>query len=636
MANIKIQDFGMAPGSVVPVYRDVASAGQVGQQISQLSAQLGDVAMEFDQRRQNLAENATREFAAQQIQGAKDTVAQSMEANPNDPDAWLKAYDDAANNLPFAVQDYAGNSGLRSEKLKPVTQAVGGQLAALRADVERSATKYRIHENNNTLLLSAQDAANNNDMLRAKELVDQADLSPSEKAVKIKTLETEGMRYRVTAAIAASSLDPIYDPNDPTKVIPNKTPQAIVSELSATGKNGEFLNYVGLSAFERQALIDRASQRLMVLSSEREAKKAKEFNDALSTGAKNAVRFFGRVNSEESLNNLTTQLASGDADALRQSIRADVPGLNDESVNMIADGMLLAYDDPEKGAQLTMAIQARKDTLEKAAVLEEKAAVLEENRRLRKEASQLSKFTQEQGSIASGKGTLKYVDALLDTGKISAEQHQQLTDQIIASVDVADKRFSSINDGLALYAYNTLSKFYADPTTSLEGLTPEGKRLYGDMAENFFESDTYQDYQALINKITLAKNTVTIGGSTKSVPVSEEAKVRALQNVAFFHMLDLNDNDLSGAGFWFADKELDPAVVKRAKAAYSDVLKSSTASLMTPGELGNRLVRITEGMQRINEDYAGDDAAINKAFDELLHTEKEGLAQDAVETLFLP
>jgi len=604
MANIRLSDLGAPPASVIPVYRDVQAAGQVGRQVSELAGQLGSVMAEIKQRKTALADTATQQYANQQVQSIKDAVAQSMTDNPNDPDTWRRTFAQNMVKVPTAVSDYAAKNDLPSNRSSLVMQGVNGQLEALAADVERSVSSYRVKENNATIFQSAQLAADNNDMKAAESLVNSMELSPSERRENILKLQTNGLRNRMTAAISAAAT-----PEDAS---------SLGYQLAQTDDKGAFV-IQGMSVYDRQALMDRAAQKQRELEAKQAQDNATAYRQALVVSARTATRLVSSLQSSQSLDRLLAATGTGSRDTISDAIGADV---TDERLRgTFVDALLRVSEDENASAQFYSALEARKSTV----ATQELAA---ETRALEAERGRLATFSSLQSNIAKGKGTRVAVDALHDVKHISDEQYNSLVAQIDASVEATLGQNLSIYDDLALRYYDSFRRFYGgDKPLTGEQISQDAKGAVTDrMVSRMFGRSTYQDYNDFMDRILKDKE-------NKEFP-TDESKMRAIQNAAFLQLMDLNDGALENAGWAWRDEKLSPTVVTRAKQLYGEFLNMTATQRLEPRDAGRRLQRITARIMEIQDKYGDDPKAVNKAFDDLSGSEKKEVSRQAAEEVF--
>ena len=544
MANIRRIDLGAPPSSVVPVYQDVYAAGAVGRAAMSVGEGLSDLGRSLanvDQRKQALAGDATE---AKFIEGKAQLEAQLNEyqaANPTDYDGLRKMADEGQARLLTNVADFAKRQGLAPERFDAMRSRANAQLIGLTSDVHANIAKAQVKEADAQLENTATLFYNSGKYAEADELINRMQtVTSSQKEDFKRAKRLQGMVVRTRAAInSAQSADEL---------------SAVKRQLNAKDANGMYEYSPEMPFNSRMELLEVVDRRNAALTMAKIDESEKEAARIAKESVKNANSYLLTVNDVDAAENLLKAADSSDEAEISQNLSGLSPDLRQTVAKAIA-----SMDDDQR-AMFKNAVTSRIDAVTEKQVRQAESLAASQGMRKLEVSRQIDKGTV----LAST------VEELHKLGKISAEGRDELLSQLDASVEAFSRSGNELADKLALGLNAVFLK--------KNGAYDDVKRLDAYVIKNYTE---------LRSQILDPRN-----------GMSEEARFRAMQNVAFLQKLDLSDGDIDSS--WWKDERLKPDVREWIDSQLNIVIQKSKGSGLGAKEIGNMLFNVIYEGKHLN------------------------------------
>ena len=555
MANIRRIDLGAPPSSVVPVYQDVYAAGAVGRAAMAVGRGISDVGeamYNVNQRRQSLAADATYAKFLEGQAALESSIKEYQAKNPTDYDGLAKKTASGQADLVRSVADFAKRQGLEGTRFETVQSRVNANLSELTGNVRASIEKARVLEADEQLANTATLLRNSGKDKEADAAIDSMQsILPSKKEELKKTGRLQGMVVRTRAEInSAQSADEL---------------SAVKRQLNAKDANGMYEYSPEMPFNSRMELLEVVDRRNAALTMTKIGESEKEAARIAKESVKNANSYLRTVNDVDAAENLLKAADSSDEAEISQNLSGLSPDLRQTVAKAIA-----SMDDDQR-AMFKNAVTSRIDTVtEKQAIQAVSLA-----------ASQGMKKLEVSRQIDKGTVLASTVEELHKLGKISAEGRDELLSQLDASVEAFSRSGNELADKLAL---------------GLNAVFLKKNGAYDDVKS--LDAYVIKDYTELRSQILAPAN-----------GMSEEARFRAMQNVAFLQKLDLSDGDIDSS--WWSDERLKPDVREWMDAQLNIVIQKSKGSGLGAKEIGNMLFNIVDAGKHLNREE--EDAKRSKA-----------------------
>ena len=551
MANLKMVDLGAPPASMIPVQQDVESAGQVGRAIAGLGQQAMQITQQIYQRKQNLADSATRSYSELQIQSLSSDLDIYMAKHPTDTDGLASKYKDGINSIQFKVKDYAKKLGLRSDRTSLITSDMSRDIMRMDADVRTHIGKMEVDESNGQLEALAETKYNAGLANEGDAAIDRMEIPTYKKAEAKQAYRSKGLVTRLGASIAAAQT-------------PSEA-ESIQHQLLDQDKGGAYVNLPELEVNARLALADRASARQNKIEASNQANEAKELKTRQKESYGVAMRFAMEQLNNRQRESFSNAIITNDPFQVSSAL-SDVP---ESQRTPIANAIFSLNDDD----RAKLVVKLKEDMQ-------------------RENQVQATEYDRQQALTGKGKNTSSAINSLFSLGKISQQQRDDAINTLNSSfyTTLHSPDTESIVDAIDLKAYDTYAAHFSE--------TPDQMKARNVTANIPFGRTTYQDFDKLRDRVIA------------ELP-SDESKYRAFQQLAFLQIVDRMDGKLTDAGALWMDKDVPKDVNSRTQNMLSRLLKMSQQTSMRPEDIGKRLSQITDESMRISDEI--DDPIKRKA-----------------------